>query len=86
MQLTLNIDPPKQAPLDGKEILLGIMRRIGPCRAIATICAPDLPPNSYEIFHEMVKEGMLVVVGQVRYKGVVPAESVEDVYAVKDGA
>lgn len=82
MQLSLNIDPPKP---DSRAILIDIMRRKGPCRCIAIVCEPDLPPDAYETFNDLVREGVLQVVGEVRYRGVVPAEHVDKLYAVKEG-
>lgn len=86
MQLTLNIDPPIPTPPNSREVILNIMRRKGPCRGISIVCEPELPDDAYEVFYDLVKDGSLCVVGEVRYKGIVPAEHVEKLYAVKAAA
>lgn len=81
MQLSLNIDPPKP---DSRAVLIDIMRRKRPCRSISIVCEQDLPADAYETFNDLVREGVLQVVGEVRYRGVVPAEHVDKLYAVKE--
>lgn len=86
MQLTLNIDPPIPTPPNSREVILNIMRRKGPCRSVSLCLEPDLPDNLWETFDELVKDGLLCVVGEVRFQGVVPAEHVDQIYAVKESA
>jgi hypothetical protein len=65
--------------------LLAIMRRKGPCRRVALVTEP-MSDEAWDSFDDLVKAGDIIIVGEVRYPGVVPAEHVENVYAAKEAA
>lgn len=86
MQLTLAIDEPTTSSQSSRDTVLEIMRRKGPCRAVSIVCDLDCPKDAYDVFYSLVDEGLIHVVGEVRYKSVVPEWSSDKVYAVKESA
>lgn len=81
MQLTLTLEAPSPP---SEEIILGIMRRIGPIRLINLCGERGLPDDTWEVCKRLIDMGQLVCVGEVRFKGVVPEWHTDKVYAAKD--
>lgn len=86
MQLTLDIDEPMPETKSSRDLVLEIMRRRGPCRAVSIVCDLDCPSDAYDVFYRLVDDGLIQEVGEVRYRSVVPEWNTDKVYAVKEAA